>query len=299
MDAFNILKNFFVSLLRPSSRIEEEQRIKGLKAPRFLILLSFGFSFLLALGIGGFFLDRYLSKNEQPKFIGRTSPQNIPEAKVQSTMQTPCITQNNFEDSIWEKKNSLRILSRYGDTGEPEFYGAKTEEPFQSQMIYPFNCPLPFSATVSFVSRGNSSIGFQFEYEGVFQVILGDGDRRAIRYKADTQGTRLYGWEYIKKEGKKITHWIPEDVKPGTEIEVSISAKQNRDQIEMRSSVKYYSEKDKKYVDPINFDPVVFKVESFDPSSGVGRQIRVGINDVEFKGTQAAIKFLHFSLKQE
>jgi len=310
MDIFGKLKIFVGRLLRPSSWMEEEQFIKGWKAPRVFIWLIFLVpSALIAVGIGNVVLDRFFSKEVPPKIIERTSPQNIPEAKVQSTMQTPCITQNNFEDSIWEKKDSFRILSRYGDTGEPEFYGAKQEHPYQSQTIYPFDCPLPLVATISVISKGEKSIGLQFEYEGVFQVILGDGDRRAIRYKRDTEGTRIRGWEYVReaykikdKEAERIlTHWLPnqDNIKINSQIDFTISAMPREGQVEVTCTLKYYSEKEDKYVEPIEFGPVVFKVESFNPASDAGRHIRVGINDEKFEGSQAAIKFLHFSLSQE
>jgi hypothetical protein len=292
------IKNFLCNFSKKSSFDEESQKLSGKNYPKFLIWLII--ILVIVAFIIAFFNDiRDIiikpSKTEITEIV--STPKNVPEAKVQSAMETPCTAKNNFEESIWEKKDSFRILGRLGDTGEPEFYGAKTEEPFQSQMIYPFDCILPLTATVSAISKSKKSIGLQFEYDGVFQVIVGDGDKRAIRYKVDTSGTRKFGWEYVKNGDKILTHWLPDNdnIKTDSQIDFSVSIRPEGDQIILKCSINYFSEKEKKYK-PFDFDPVSFKVESFNPNSSIGRKIRVGINDEKFMGNQAAIKFLQFSL---
>lgn len=226
------------------------------------------------------------------------SIKNINEAKVMQAIEDRCNTTNNFERSLW-KTRSMRVISWDADTGEPDLYGAKQEEPYQSLMVYEIPCQLPLVATVSATIHSPSSIGMVFEFDGVLQVILGDGDLRSIRYKTDTLGSRKMGWRYVSDPTKKVplTHWLPdgEKITVGTQVDWTTSFHLSEEKIEAQVSLSYKS-RSGQYKTHI-FPWVQISVQSYNPVQNVGRFIRIGINDQLYKGTQSAIRFRHFSIR--
>lgn len=224
-------------------------------------------------------------------------PESSDQIKAMETHKDPCNTSNNFESNIWKKKGNFQIITTNPDTGEAEYLGAKREKPYQSQMIYPYDCSLPLVATISAKIRSPESIGLNHEYQGVVQTILGDGDRRAIRYKIDTEGTRKAGWEYLRDEDDKIiTHWLPADVTIGSQLDLTVKLEKEKENIlKLTTTIEYLPIKSDKYK-TIPFPPVIFKVDSFNADKNSGRQTRVGINDEKFQGEQSQIQFLKFSI---
>lgn len=237
-----------------------------------------------------------LSRNEY--IMQSSSPKNLDEAKIKQAVDDKCNTTNNFERSLW-KTGSMRVISWDADTGEPDLYGAKQEEPYQSLMVYEIPCQLPLVATVSATIHSSSSIGIVFEFDGVLQVILGDGDLRSIRYKTDTLGSRKMGWRYVPDptKGVPLTHWLPDGGKitVGTQVDWTISFHSNEEKIEAQVSLSYKS-RNGQYKTNI-FPWVLISVQSYNPVQNVGRFIRIGINDQLYKGTQSTIKFRHFSIR--
>lgn len=226
------------------------------------------------------------------------SSKNFDEAKVKQAFDDKCNTANNFERPLW-KTGSMRVISWDEDTGEPDLYGAKQAEPYQSLMVYEIPCQLPLVATVSATIHSPSSIGMVFEFDGVLQVILGDGDLRSIRYKTDTLGSRKMGWRYVIDEDKGIplTHWLPngEKITVGTQVDWTISFHSNEEKIEAQVSLSYQLRNG--WYQTQVFPWVQIGVQSYNPIQNVGRFIRVGINDQLYKGTQSAIRFRHFSIR--
>ena len=226
------------------------------------------------------------------------SIKNIDEAKVMQAIDDRCNTNNNFERSLW-KTRSMRVISWDADTGEPDLYGAKQEEPYQSLMVYEIPCQLPLVATVSATVQSPASIGMVFEFNGVLQIILGDGDLRSIRYKTDTLGSRKMGWRYVSDstKGTPLTHWLPdgEIISAGTQVDWTMSLRSNKENIEVQVSLSYQSRNDQ-YKTHV-FPWVQMSVQSYNTDQNLGRFIRVGINDQLYKGTQSAIMFRHFSIR--
>ncbi len=226
------------------------------------------------------------------------SLKNIDDAKVMQAVDDRCNTSNNFERTLW-KTGSMRIISWDADTGEPDLYGAKQEEPYQSLMVYEIPCQLPLVATVSATIQSPSSLGMVFEFDGVLQVILGDGDLRSIRYKTDTLGSRKMGWRYVPEptKGTPLTHWLPDEekVSTGTQVDWTISLRSKEESIEVQVSLSYQL-RSGQYKTHI-FPQAQMNVQSYNIEKNVGRFIRVGINDQLYKGTQSAIRFRHFSIR--
>lgn len=309
------LKSLWAKLIQPISFDDFKRRSgqllsrgKRIKVPLWLLI-----AVVIALfPINNFIIPELKDRGRRWLFPEPTPPPRIQEKPIfpetsdqviaMQTATTPCNTSNNFEPTIWKKTDSFRVATRNQDTGEPEYLAAKTEPPYQSQMIYPFACPLPFITIISVKIKSKGSIGLHYEYDGVFQVILGDGDRRAIRYKRDTEGTRKSGWEYIRQEpkegGKIITHWLPREIEVGSQVDLTIKAEAEQDSLKITVSVDYKAEESNKYKG-VGFDPVIFSVKSFNTQKNIGKFSRVGINDEKFKGQQSQVSFLRFSIKSE
>lgn len=261
-----------------------------------LIIILFSVFIYIFLKLGESWINNKLFPNSLTINQNSTSPANPQELLLQKTAESPCNTTNLFEESIWQKKDSFRVLTENPDTKEPEYFGAKTTPPYQSQMIFPFECSLPLISTTSAIISSEQSAGIQFEYEGVFQVILGDGDLKAVRYKKDTLGTRKEGWLYLKNsQGKKITHWLEGNITPGTEIYLTTKIETENNQIKLTVIVDYKPQNNENYIKK-ELEPVYLKVNSYNIQKNPGKRIRIGINDEKFEGTQAKIKFLKFQL---
>lgn len=221
-------------------------------------------------------------------------PKNIDDGKVLQAMDSKCNTTNSFERSIW-KTGSMQVVSRDDDTGEPIMYGAKQDEPYQSLMVFEFACELPLVATISAIIQSPQSIGLVFEYDGVLQILLGDGDKRSIRYKTHTMEARRYGWEYVyDKDDHKITQWIPDGVEQGSQIDLTIVMMPvGKGEIEIQVSLSYLHAVGEYTVE--TFPPVIVKAYNYNFQQNIGKYIRVGINDFLYKGNQSKISFLRFS----
>lgn len=232
------------------------------------------------------------------EYLASPSSKSLNEEKVKQAFDDKCNTSNSFERSLW-KTGSMRVLSWDEDTGEPDLYGAKQEEPYQSLMVYEIPCQLPLIATVSATIHSPFSIGMVFEFDGVLQVILGDGDLRSIRYKADTLGSRKMGWRYVFDPIKEtpLTHWLPDGGKitVGTQVDWTISLHSNEEKIEAQVLLSYKS-RNGQYETHV-FPWTQISVQSYNTDQNVGRFIRIGINDQLYKGTQSAIRFRHFSIR--
>ncbi len=220
------------------------------------------------------------------------SPRTVEEANVLEASINSCDTRNHFEGNIWSRK-SFRVITWNTDTHEPEYVAAPTDPPHQALMLYPFECPLPLTATISATIRGKDSIGLVFEYDGVFQIILGDGDNRATRYKIDTSGIRNYGWDYVYEGEKKLTHWLRENgIEQGSQVDLTINIRPlHENTFALTTSVDYRQNRSS-YIKE-KFETITLDVSSFNLLRNNGRSIRVGINDPT--GT-SEIKFDKFEI---
>ena len=218
-----------------------------------------------------------LIEKDDRQYLVSTTVEN---EKVKSVMSTPCNTKNNFEPTIW-KRNNFRVITTNNDSGDPEYVGAIQKEPFQSLMIYPFDCPLPLIATISATIRSEKSIGLIFEYGGVFQIVVGDGDKKAIRYKIDTQGIRNFGWVYVKHSGKTLTRWLKYDgIAFGSQVDLTVKiTPRSENTLSVVSAINYRTSKSPYQQETL--ESLDIDVQSFNLQQNNGRQIRVGVNDRE------------------
>lgn len=225
------------------------------------------------------------------------SPQNLDEAKAQQALKNGCTTTNNFESNVWDTR-AMRIVEKDPDTGDPITYGVQKNDAFQSLMVFKIQCPLPLIATISAEMQNKNSYGLIFEYDNVFQVIVGDGDVRSVRYKVHSEEKRQSGWKYVYGDnGKKITHWLPENQKIASGSEIGLTVNINivgNGKIEISVGLSYK---------PIGggytsliFPPIHIETYKYDTVQNIGRFIRVGLNDYSYEGNEAIIAPLRFSI---
>jgi hypothetical protein len=260
-------------------------------------LVIFVASIIFVVGLIDYFSSNKPVVSPLPDSGVITSSQNLSNSKVQKALQEGCNTSNNFEPNIWDTR-AMRVVERDPDTGDPISYAAQQGSSFQSLMLYKVQCPLPLIATASAEMQSKNSLGLIFEYDNVFQVIIGDGDTRSIRYKVHSEEKRQIGWNYVYgQDGNKITHWLPNGQKivPGSEVGLTVQARiVGNGEIEIKVSLSYK---------PVNgdytgvsFPAVQLKTYKYDTVQNIGRPIRVGLNDFSFEGNEAIFVPLHFSV---
>ncbi len=250
------------------------------------------------------YVQGFVSNLDHPKVVTPISPpttslpRSLKEARVQESMKDGCNTSNNFEPNIWDTQ-SMRVIETDSDTGDPVSYGVQKNESYQSLMVYKVRCPLPLVATVSAEMQSQNSLGLIFEYDNIFQVIVGDGDTRSIRYKVHNQEKRQLGWEYVYgNDGKKITHWLPvnQKIAPGSEIGLTVEVKViSNQEIQVEIGLSYMPMRG--FYTSVDFPPVMVQTYKYDTAQNIGRFIRVGLNDFSFEGNEAIIAPLHFSVR--
>lgn len=224
--------------------------------------------------------------------LGRNAPESILEQeKIKTILEAPCygipisITEEIFMDVPGKEKwipsdeNDLTVIS------------APENVQFQGTKRYPFECQLPWIATISATPRKPESIGLFLEFEETIKIIIGDGDRITWKVEKNDNGRREE-WTRVKKE--KLTNGkISVDKQFTVVIKTSRNGKYT---VDLELSINYIPEGKTDYIWEAHVINNV-RPKALNLDVNASHKFRIGINDWRFKGKGSELKLGTFSVK--
>lgn len=213
-------------------------------------------------------------------------PQNV---RGLSSYTNPCQGES-FEviqqlDDVWGKEKPFSA-----DVNDPSVISASESANSQVAKKYPYPCKPPWEVKLSFVPLKEQSIGVFIEYEDVFKVLLGDGDRQTWKIEKNDFGRKGPWAEFLKEKlfnGK---------ISINKEVTIIISSKQKGNSLDLDIKFRYVPEGKDDYI----WEERLVNVEAkaTDLVGVSARPFRVGLNDSRFRGTGSEIQFGTFSIKE-
>ena len=251
-------------------------------------LILFAFFRSPFFGMISDFFGKEKSKPSSTEAETQKSP--LERERVLSISESPCegmsvdITQEFGDVSGKEKLVKT-------DEDDPTVVSAPREGNYQGVKRYPFECSLPWIATFSGIPRKESSIGIFLEFEEVFKILIGDGDRINWKVEKNDQGRKGVWTEVIRE---KLTNGkISVDRQMTIVIEAGLVGRA----VKLLFKINYVPEGEENYIwekhEDIRFQPKAINLET-NPS----QKFRIGINDWRFKGQGSEVKLGTFSVKE-
>lgn len=189
-----------------------------------------------------------------------------------------------------EVEGSEKLI--YTDDNDHTVVAAPDSGTFQGVKRYQFDCSLPWIATFSAIPRKEESIGIFLEFEEVFRIIIGDGDRISWKIEKNDSG-RKEKWTEVTR--RKLSYG---KITPNKQITVTLEASYKAGFIYLIFKINYLPEGELNYgwleYKDILFQPLAINLEN---SFNQSQKFRIGINDSRFKGRGSEIKFGKFSVK--
>ncbi|MBI2039571.1 hypothetical protein HYT18_00685 [Candidatus Microgenomates bacterium] len=180
----------------------------------------------------------------------------------------------------------------YPDPHDLSVVAAPESDTFQAAKRYQFDCSLPWIATFSAIPRKNQSIGIFLEFEEVFRILIGDGDRLTWKVEKNDSG-RKEKWAEVTR--RKLGD---ANVTLDKQITVTLEATYKAGFIYLVFKMNYLPEGEVNYrwveYKDILFKPLAINLED---SFNQAQKFRIGINDYRFKGKGSEVKFGKFSVK--
>lgn len=188
-------------------------------------------------------------------------------------------------DDVWGKEKPYPA-----DADDPSVISASESANSQVAKRYPYACKLPWEVRFSFVPLKEQSIGVFIEYEDVFKILLGDGDRQTWKIEKNDLG-RKAPWTEVLKE--KL---VRGKISVNKEVTVVLTAKQKGNGLELNLKLRYVPEGTNDYI----WEERTINVEAkaTDLVGIPSRPFRIGLNDSRFKGSGSEIQFGIFSIKE-
>lgn len=229
-------------------------------------------------------------------------PPDLPEPsqRIFAPLKEAQLSQENIQPCKGKKFNIIQDLDNVQgkeipfqvDPVDPSVVSASGSANFQVTKRYPFLCDPPWVATFSFTPKKEFSVGVFFEYEDVFKITIGDGDRLTWLLQKNDQGSRRKDWTEVSKE-KLVKGKIAIDREVTGEVTMQ---KIEGNQITLKLKLRYQPENSSTYewVEYIKS----FKPEAADLIGNPARSVRIGLNDSRFKGEGTEVKFGYFSIRE-
>lgn len=170
-------------------------------------------------------------------------------------------------------------------------YSARNTKEFQASSRTRWGCNIPFITTIVSYPVSGKSFGLFIEYENMFKVLIGDGDRKTIRVEVNKFGYRGLWPELKDSTGKKRPSLI-NPVEIGEEVITTIKVKELNSKIVLNIEVlhsKFQS------VEKFDFE---FEPTGINYKADQERNFRIGINDSRYKGEGSVIDLKTFSIKE-
>lgn len=176
------------------------------------------------------------------------------------------------------------------DNNDPSIVSASESANSQVTKRYSFACKVPWELKLSFVPLKTQSVGVFVEYEDVFKILLGDGDRQTWKLEKNDLG-RKSPWTEVLKE--KL---INGKISVNREVTLIILSKQKGNNLELNIKIRYMPEGKNDYIWEERI--VNFEAKATDLVGIPTRPFRIGINDSRYKGSGSEIQFGIFSIRE-
>lgn len=262
-----------------------------------LILLAVS-SFLKFFGINPFISARIIDSKEESKidFISPNTFQEIAQKEVPlerervlAIEKNPCsgkVVETAVElDDIWGDEKLI-----HPDPSDQTVVSAPKNDKFQGAKRYPFDCIAPWIATASATPRNLDSIGLFVEYEEIFKILVGDGDRKTWKLEKNENGRRE-SWEIVTRESL-----INGPISVNKQFSIVVRAIPIKEGLTLSIKFDYVPAGKNKYVSEIH-EVSVLNPLAIDLDSNPSHAFRIGINDWRFKGEGSEVKLGTFSVK--
>lgn len=188
-------------------------------------------------------------------------------------------------DDVWGKEKPFSA-----DVNDPSVISASESANSQVAKKYPYPCKPPWEVKLSFVPLKEQSIGVFIEYEDVFKVLLGDGDRQTWKIEKNDLGRKGPWAEFLKEK------LVNGKISMNKEVTIIISSKQKRNSLDLDIKFRYVPEGKNDYIREERL--VNIEAKATDLVGVPARPFRVGLNDSRFRGTGSEIQFGTFSIKE-
>lgn len=142
---------------------------------------------------------------------------------------------------------------------------------FQGSQKTSWECNLPLIATISATPEKVKSIGLFTEFENVFRVVVGDGDRRSIKIEKNDSGDRG-AWTVVYRK-------YIEELQINREITLTIKAKTEDSKIHLWVGLSQPGLKEPIILDEIPY----FSPQGISVDEHTSEKVRIGINDSFYK----------------
>ncbi|MCL5784592.1 MAG: hypothetical protein M1142_04550 [Patescibacteria group bacterium] len=283
--------------------VEFLRRYLGLKKAVTAILLVFilwlvviGISeiFNIATGYKALFLSK--SSAEQEEYLPKSSPLSTPiekrtpmsDVRGLKSVDRPCQGES-FDviqqlDDVWGKERPFPA-----DPDDPDVISASGSANFQVAKKYSFPCKAPFTAKLSFIPLKERSIGVFVEFEDVFKVLVGDGDRLTWKIE-ENSGNRKQPWLIRLREKMKNG-----PISLNKEATLILDAKPSLNGLDLKITFSYIPEGKSDRV--FEYETSAVKASVTDLINSPARTFRIGLNDFRYKGSGSEIRFGAFSVK--
>lgn len=256
---------------------------------------------LLAVCVGGLFiLSRYSEI--------RNVIQNVKGVGSVDVVTPSINNQQKSSSAILEKErveNKCRgaqfdIFSDYFESvGNERFYkeelgvSARNTDYYQATRKSNWACNMPFVAQVVTIPLSGSSFGLFFEYEDVFRVLVGDGDRVTLKVEQNKLNDRKREWLAVPDKDGNERQKLGNPIEDGEEVTLIVKTKESGGNIVLHIDV-YHS----KFQSVEQFD-YVFSPNAINIQAPQSRNYRVGLNDFRFEGTGSIIDLKTLSVEEK
>lgn len=230
-------------------------------------------------------------------FIERFLPHPSPPPTLGESVEGPI--QKRANDDKWEKQCSgarFDILDDLDGVGGerfsfPDKYDDHIASPagnlYQGLMKTSWRCALPFIATISATPKKTESIGLFLEFENVFKVIVGDGDKRSIKIEKNDGGDRGPWTSFYRR-------YLTEELQTNKEVTLTIKAKIEGGLVRLWVEIVQPGQ-----AKPVIIDDIpLFIPEGITLETHLKEFFRVGINDSFYKGEGSWVRLGTLSIEE-
>jgi hypothetical protein len=170
-------------------------------------------------------------------------------------------------------------------------YSTRNTKTYQASSKTKWGCKIPFEARIVAFPVSGKSFGLFFEYENMFKVLIGDGDRKTLRVEENKFGYRGLWPELTDSVGKKRPSLI-NSIEDGEEVLLIIKVKAIDKKIILNLEINHSKFQS---IERFNFE---FEPNGINYQTDQARNFRIGINDSRFKGEGSIVDLKTLSIKE-
>lgn len=191
------------------------------------------------------------------------------------------------------------ILKELDIIGNERFFkeengvSVRETENYQASVKTHWGCKMPFFAQVVAIPVSGPSFGLFFEYENVFKVIVGDGDRITLKVEQNKLGERKMDWTPVRDEKGHERQKLGNPIEDGEEVTLVVKAKEKEGWVLLRVEI-YHSRFQSVEIFDYSFLP-----NAVNNKTGQKRALRIGINDFRYKGEGSIIDLKILSIEEK